>query len=234
MTIFLVSFLKLIFYFVMCASLALLLRIYVKPPNEVFRKMLHFILLGSSLVFLNAFENWYHAVLASLFFALIVYPILSVAEKLKNYSQLLVERKNGEIKKSLVLVFGMFALVIAISWGLIGAKYIALAVIFAWGFGDAAAALVGKKYGKRFIEGKFIDGKKTLEGSLAMFLVSFLMIFFILILNTSLPWYKNIIISLITAIVNSLVELHTKNGLDTITCPLSILLVMLPLLYLLG
>ncbi len=234
MTLFLISFLKLLLYFIICASLALLLRIHVKLPDEVFRKSLHFILLGSAPVFLNVFDNWYHAAFAPLVFALMVYPILSFAENLKDYSRLLVERNSGEIKKSLIHVFGMFSLVITISWGLIGVKYIALAIIFAWGLGDAAAALAGKKYGKRYIEGKYIDGKKTLEGSFAMFLVSFFVIFIILIINTKLSWYDNLIISFITAIVNSLVELNTKHGLDTITCPISIVLVMLPLLYLMG
>lgn len=234
MTLFLISFLKLILYFIICASLALLLRIYVKLPNEVFRKTLHFILLGSAPVFLNVFDNWHHAALAPLVFAIMVYPILSLAENLKNYSQLLVERNSGEIKKSLIHVSGMFSLVIAISWGLIGVKYIALAVIFAWGLGDATAALVGKKYGKRRIEGKYIDGKKTLEGSFAMFLVSIIVIFIVLNINTKLSWYDNLIISFITALVNSLVELNTKHGFDTITCPISIILVMLPLLYLMG
>ena len=140
----------------------------------------------------------------------------------------------GEIKKSLIHVFVMFSIVITISWGLMGTKYIALAVIFAWGLGDAAAALVGKKHGKIHIEGKYIDGKKTLEGSFAMFLVSFFVIIIILLINTELSWYYNLIISITTAIVNSLVELHTKHGLDTITCPVSIILVLLPLLYLIG
>lgn len=234
MTIFLISFLKLLLYFVICASIAVLIRIFIDLPDELFRKFLHIILLGSALVFLYGFETWYTAVFASLIFVILVYPILSLAESLEKYSHILMERNDGEIKRSLILVFGMFSLVITISWGLIGVKYIALAVMFAWGLGDAAAALVGEKHGKRYIEGKYIEGKKTLEGSLAMFLVSFIVIFIILIINTKLFWFNNLIISFIAAIVNSLVELNTKHGLDTITCPISIVLVMLPLLYLMG
>lgn len=234
MTIFLISFLKLLLYFVICASIALLIRIFIDLPDELFRKFLHIILLGSAPVFLYGFETWYTAVFASLIFMILVYPILSLAESLEKYSHILMERNDGEIKRSLILVFGMFSLVITISWGVIGVRYIALAVIMAWGLGDAAAALIGKKYGKRHMEGKYIDGKKTFEGSLAMFIVSFIVIGIILAVNTELSWYANLIISFVTAIVNSLVELNTKHGLDTITCPISIVLVMLPLLYLMG
>lgn len=204
----------------------------MKISDELFRKILHFILLGSAIVLLNVFNNWHGAAIAPLIFAALVYPLLSFAENLKNYSQFMVERDSGEIKRSLLYVFVMFSIVITISWGIIGEKFIALAVILAWGVGDATAALVGKNFGKRYIEGKYGDGKKTFEGSFAMFVASFIVIFIILAINTNLQWYYNVIVSFISAIVNSFVELNTKHGLDTITCPLALVLVMLPLLYL--
>lgn len=231
MVIFLIEFSKVLIYFIISASIALLIHFFIKIPNELYRKLLHFILLGSAPVFLYSFGSWQRAVLASLTFMIIIYPVLSAAENLKGYSKILPERDSGEIKKSLLYVFSMFAIVFTISWGIFGVKYIALAVIFGWGFGDAAAALVGKKYGKRYLEGKHIEGRKTVEGSFAMFLVSFITIFIILKINIELTYFEYFIISLITSMVNSFIELNTKKGLDTITCPFSILIVILPLLY---
>ncbi len=234
MITFLLGFSKLILYFIICATCALAIRRLTPIPGEFHRKILHLILLGSAPIFLYVFDTWQNAALASIVFAAVIYPALSLAEHLKGYSNLLAERDNGEIKRSLIAVFGMFAVVITISWGIIGAKYLALAVILGWGFGDAAAALVGKKFGKHHLKGKYIDSKKTLEGTAAMFIVSFIAIITVLILSTILPWYGYILIAVITAAVCSAVEMNTKNGFDTITCPAATLAVMLPLLYLLG
>ena len=45
----------------------------------------------------------------------------------------------------------MFMLAVGVCWGWLGDRNLALASIFAWGPGDAAAALVGKRYGKNKI-----------------------------------------------------------------------------------
>ncbi len=234
MIAFLFDFSKLLVYFVTCASCALAIRLFTQVPEELYRKTLHFILLGSAPVLLYLFDSWHNAVLASVVFAALVYPALTLAEKLEGYSNILAERDGGEIKRSLIAVFGMFAAVIWICWGIFGAKYLALAVILGWGLGDAAAALVGKKFGKHHLEGKFIDGKKTIEGAVAMFIVSFITVIIVLLLSTNLPWYGHISVAIITAGVNSIVELNTKNGFDTLTCPAATLATMLPLLYLCG
>ncbi len=234
MIVFLLNFLKLVLYFVICIILALSIRLFTKVPNEVYRKTLHFIVLGATFVFLYVFDTWYSAVLAALTFAILVFPILSLAERFKGYSNILAERKKGELKRSLISVFAMFSIVISMTWGLLGERYIALAVILGWGVGDAAAALIGKRFGKRYLEGKFVDGKKTLEGTLAMFVSSFIVIILILIFHIRLPWYGYLTVAFLTAIVNSLVELNTKHGYDTITCPLGSLLIILPLLYIWG
>lgn len=55
-------------------------------------------------------------------------------------------------------------------------KLLALAVIYAWGYGDAFAALIGTKFGKHKIY-----KKKSLEGTLAMLTTSFITLIVILI-----------------------------------------------------
>jgi phytol kinase len=224
----------LIVYYILCASCALLLRRFVRIPREVFRKLLHFILLGSLILWTYVFRTWWIASLAALTFAAALYPLLSLAEKIFTFSDLFIERKAGEIKHSFITVFGMFAALNGICWGLLGKKWLVLACICAWGFGDAAAALVGKKYGKHYLEGKHIEGRKSVEGSLAMFSVSLISVFFVLLVNANIAWYDNLAISVLTAAVSSTVELYTRNGMDTITCPFAAAAVILPIMYFIG
>jgi len=104
-------------YFIVCASAALLIRRLIRIPTEVFRKILHTILLCSLFVWLYAFPNWWTASLAALLFVAAVYPILSVAERWSGYSALLTERRGGEIKNRLFPVFTMFAILNALCRG---------------------------------------------------------------------------------------------------------------------
>ncbi len=221
-------------YFIICASSAVLLKFIFRIPHEVFRKILHLILLGSLFVFIFCFRTWWISCLASLIFAAVVYPILAWAEHFKGYSGLLEERKDGEIKASLLLVFTMFAVVMAVCWGLCGDKTLALASICAWGFGDAAAALIGKKYGRHPLEVKRFGVKKSWEGTMAMFTVSFFSVLAVLIYRGGIIPAEILITALLTAAVTAYVELITTGGNDTVTCPLAAMAVLLPSVYLFG
>ena len=221
-------------YFAVCASSALFLRLLVTVPREVFRKILHFILLGSIFVWTYAFKTWWISAMAAVVFMIIVFPILALAERIPGYSELLIERKSGEIKRSLVVVFSMFAILISFCWGLLGEKYLIIASALAWGLGDAAAALVGKRFGKHYLEGRLIEGRKSLEGTLAMFVVSFFAVLVVLLIHGSIRWYGYVPIAAVTGAVCAVVELYTKGGMDTITCPLAAAAVLIPLVHLWG
>ena len=226
---FLESFSLLLMYFAAAAALALFARKLLKMPRELFRKTLHLVLLFSLPVFLYAFTSWTLSVLAALVFAVTVYPVLALGEHFEGYAELLTQRKEGEIKKSLMLVFLMFAVIISICWGWLGDRKLAEACIYAWGFGDAAAALVGKRFGRHFLQGRMIEGRKSLEGTLAMFAVSFLAVFIIMILRGGLTLENCFAISLAASAVSAVVELFTLGGLDTITCPMAAASVIIPL-----
>lgn len=225
---------NILIYFVIAAGTALLCRMLFTIPEEIFRKTLHFILLGSFLVFIFSYPTWQSTTLAAIVFEILVYPILIFFEKFKGYSELTTERKKGELKNSLLLVFTMFAIVVAICWGILGDKYLALASLYAWGIGDAFAALIGKKFGKHKIKAPRLDGKKSYEGSLSMFVVSFVTVTVILLQRGSLGVIPCIIIALLVAAVATVTELYSKNGNDTIICPLSAMVVLLPLIYFFG
>lgn len=231
---FLIGFGILISYFVICIVIVLFLKRFIKFPKEVFRKILHLILLFSLLIFVYAFQTWWISVLASITFIILVFPILSFAERFKGYSELLTERKDGELKRSLIVVFCMFALMISLGWGWFNKSWLVLACIYAWGFGDAAAALIGKRFGKHYLEGRFIEGRKSIEGTVSMFIVSFLSVYVILLIKGNVTWYAGLFIALLTAVVCAVVELYTRNGMDTLTCPLAAAAVILPLVHIWG
>ncbi len=224
----------LILYFAIAASTALLCHYLFPIPKELFRKILHFILLGSFLVFIFAYPSWQSAALAAILFEVLVYPILAFFERCKGYSELTTERQKGELKNSLLLVFTMFAIVAVICWGIFDDKYLALASLYAWGIGDAFAALIGKQFGRHKIHAPKLDGKKSYEGTVSMFLVSFVSVTTILLCRGGLNVLPCLIISFLVAAVAAFTELYSKNGNDTIICPLSAMVTLLPLVYLFG
>ena len=131
-------------------------------------------------------------------------------------------------------MFTMLAVLIAVCWGHLGEKYLIVASVFAWGFGDAAAALVGKRFGRRYIQGKLVEGRKTLEGTAAMFAASFLAVLAVLLVYRAVSWYSYVPVAAAVAAVSAVVELYTRDGMDTMTCPLAAALVLIVFIRILG
>jgi phytol kinase len=221
--------------FIIIAGLSmLLLKAYVAVPFEILRKMLHMMITMSIFPLVTLFSTWYMAMLAALIFALLVYPILALVEKSSLYKRIAVERQGGEFKSSLLIVQISISLLIFVFWGVLGSewKYIVIVAVMAWGFGDAAAALVGKKFGRRRIFHLRIEGIKTMEGTHAMVVASGLAIFFTLLIYAGQPWYVSLAVALLVAPICAVVELFSNRGIDTLTVPISTGLAVLPLMYL--
>lgn len=93
--------------------------------------------------------------------------------------------------------------------------YIGALGILIMGYGDGFAAIIGTNFGKHKF--KILNSNKSMEGSLTMFIISFLVS--IIILNIYLP--SNILIfSFILASLSTLLELFSPLGLDNLTVPL--------------
>ncbi|HOA91030.1 MAG TPA: phosphatidate cytidylyltransferase [Bacillota bacterium] len=208
-------------YYAGAVSLLLMFRRFLNPPKEIVRKAFHLICAMSALVLLYAFETWYLAVAAALTLAVALFPIFTYLDRFPKVMEVLVQRTKGEIRSSLVIVYVMMAVLITLFWGALGPgwKYIVVVSIMAWGFGDAAAALVGKAFGKKHIIHRLVEGSKTREGTIAMYAVSGFAIFVTLLICTSFPWYLCLVGALLVAPICALVELISKRGLDTITVP---------------
>lgn len=223
-----------VIYLLIAASTAFALRLMVRIPDEWFRKGLHFILLGAYIPFVFAFQVWWHAALFALIIMLVAYPIIKWFEHFRSFTTVTTERKHGEFKNSLILAFSMMILCIAVTWGWLNDKRLGLASVYAWGVGDAFAALVGKRYGKHKIRLPGADPRKSVEGSAAMMITSAVAVMIVMLVRGGMPSDSCALIALSGAAVAALVELYTKGGYDTITCPTAAMLVILPLTKLLG
>ena len=203
-------------------------------PDELFRKILHFILLGAYIPLVFAFEVWWMAAVFAASLIVILFPILRLAEKIPMFSSFVNERKKGEFKSSMVLAVGMMAFSVTVCWGLFGDKYLVLASIYAWGVGDGLAALVGKRFGKHKIKWKLADGKKSVEGSATMFLCSLVSVFTVLVIRGGIGMSMCFVSAVLAATISALAELCAKDGWDTVICPVSAMAVIVPMVTLLG
>jgi phytol kinase len=223
------------YYLIFCLLLPTLLKTYTNSPKELVRKLQHVAYSLSIFLLLELFSTWYAAVGSAFLLVLLAYPILLFSEKTQWYKKYLVDRTSngGELRKQLLYVQLSFALLIYIYWGLLGAQwqYVVAVAVMGWGFGDAAAALVGKAFGRRHILHRLIENAKTFEGTLAMILVSGVALFLTLILYAGVPWEVSFLVALIVAPIIGVVELFSRRGFDTLTVPLSAAGLILPLVY---
>lgn len=208
-----------------CVALLLMFKYTVKPPQELFRKMLHIVAYASSIIMMYSSQDWHVASICCLIFAIFVYPLLWLAERWKGYADLFVERHPGEIKKSLMLLFGTHAALIAVGWGIFDRPYLVVASILMWGVGDAAAALVGKRFGRHHVNMRHADPKKTWEGTAAMAVTAFLTGMIALLVVSTYPWYICVLLALVSAPVAAYTELISHNGNDTVSVASAVLTV---------
>lgn len=191
-------------------------------PSEVFRKLLHAVAFCSAPGIMRL--SWACSqpclvtVLSLFFFGLALWPLLAIAERFSWYSGLLVERGLHEARRSLLKLFWGDALLVALCWGVLDMPMVAATAILMWGFGDAAAALVGRRWGRHRTGVPFADPKKTWEGTGAMWVLSTLVGAACLTAG-GMVWYAALVKAAVTAVAGAYAELVTKGGNDTITVP---------------
>ena len=218
---------KFIVYILPCVAVLLPIRFFTKVPHFVFRKLLHLIAFSCTTFMIIIAKSWQAASLTSCLIAVLLYPLLAILEKENWFHNLFVQKKPGEIKNSLLMLFLMFAAVTAIAWGIFGKPYAAATAILMWGTGDAAAALVGVPFGKHKVHLKPADGQKSWEGTAAMFLASLICGLIVFLLFCHFPFGKSLLPVFAGAIVGAITELFSPGEYDTLTVPAAILAVLL-------
>ena len=217
----------LVAYIIPAVLVLLLIRFTTKVPSFVFRKLLHIVAITCVSLMILAARSWQAAALTSVLLAVVIHPLLGLVEGMPWYAGLFVEKEPGEIRQSLLMLFFMFAAVIALSWGVFGQKHLAATALVMWGVGDAAAALVGIPFGRHKVHLWLADGKKSWEGTAAMAVTSFACGLGMLLVLQGLSLPRAILCSGVGAVVGAATELFTASKYDTVTVPVAIVLVLL-------
>ncbi len=214
-------------YIIPCVLVLLPIRFLTSLPSFVFRKLLHVVAFTCVSLMILAARSWQAAALLSVIIALVIYPLLMAAEGEEWYPRLFVEKKPGEVKKSMLMLFLMFATLIAVCWGIFRKPHLAATAILMWGTGDAAAALIGIPFGKHKVKSKLTDGKKSWEGSAAMLAVSLLAGSGMLTLAQGTAFPYAFLLSSAAALPGTATELLSPSEYDTVTVPAVIAAVLL-------
>lgn len=167
---------------------------------------------------------WFVAMflIKDLWYALIP-PVLFVAVNYYSHKTNLIKSMERETKNSnLGTVYFPIALILllCLTWeqGILGGdyKYIGAVGIMILGYGDGFAAIIGENFGR--YNYSIMGNTKSLEGSITMFLFSFLASAVILV---SYLGYDVIYIraGFIVAVAATLIEAITPLGMDNITVP---------------
>lgn len=157
----------------------------------------------------------------------IVPPITFILLNYYSYKTNLIKSMERSGNGNLGTVYFPISLLILVilTFGVINKPEVGAVGILVLGYGDGLAAVVGKAFGKH----KLVDNK-SLEGSLTMVVVSFVVVTLIL----SLSGYTILTalwVAVVVSIISTVIELYTPKGLDNLTVPLlSSLLVYLLLL----
>ncbi|TLU82997.1 MAG: DUF92 domain-containing protein [Chlorobium sp.] len=195
----------------------------------VARKVVHFSL-GVAIFFLpDYFQSNFYPALAALF--LIVLGSLNL--KFGWFRSLLSghgisEAQPGAVKSYGSIYFPLILLIqILFLWE--SHKWILQLSMLVMGIGDSLAALVGSSVGKKHIE-HLTKSPKTIEGSVTMFLCSFLLLSVgFMVFNTNFsgglsgqPVLMLLALALLLALVATAVEAMLSHGLDNFFIPASI------------
>ncbi len=225
------------YYLLMVGLVPVLLLSLTSIPRELARKLHHVFYGFSIFILLEGFGTWYLAVLATGTLIVVAYPVLRVLERQPFFEGSFAHRKGdpGDFRRQMVHVQLTFALLLALTWGVLGPefRYLAAAAVMAWTFGDAAAALFGKAFGKNRIEHQLVDEGKTHEGSASMTAFAFVAIFLTLWLYGGVPWWASGVAALVVAPLATGIEAISPAGTDTVTVPLVSAAALYPLLSLL-
>jgi len=225
------SMLLLVCYLYIFVVIFLTLRMNDRFSQNLKRKFLH-IMIGNFVFIIpfftfNTFPMNFPFYVASPFILLTLIASASSPIKIKNKMSGLADITKGGHKFGLVL----YAISYTILAFFFSAKsYVIIAGILPMAFGDAAASLVGQKWGHHKL-GKL--SKKSFEGTTAMFLVTFISVTLSLLAFSYLCPFQIttlLLASLGVAISATILEALTPKGLDNITVPLLSALLFLALI----
>ncbi len=220
---------KFILAIVPCLVILVPVRFRTDIPDYIFRKLLHILAFSLTAFLIVSAESLPAAIAVQLLIPALAYPVLTAVEHRRWYAGLFVEKRPGEIKRSLWYLFGMTAAVTLIAWGVFGRREIAVASILMWGTGDGMAALIGIPYGKHKVKTGPAAGKKSWEGTAAMFGTAFTVGMILFGAVCGYPCRHVFMLSAAGAAAGAAAEMYSPGELDTVVVPAVIVTVLLVL-----
>ena len=179
---------------------------FLKDLPSFSRRFVH-IMVGNCIFVMPFFNDPY----AMVWF--LTLPITIAAFLLTKYSPIKIKSGVTDAGHALGLVYyaGIWTLLIFL---LPDKLWIVGVAVGAMVYGDGFASLIGRKWGKH--QFKIFNGVKSLEGSTAMLIVSFAVIYAYLIFATG---HAGFVVCLTIAFTATLVEAISPFGLDNILVP---------------
>lgn len=154
----------------------------------------------------------------------VIPPIIFVLLNYLSYKKDLIKSmERGKDRSDLGTVYYPISLIILLlmTWdkGLLGSgvKYLGALGILIMGYGDGFAAIVGKNFGKS--KYKIMNNEKSLEGSVTMFLFSFIVSIVVLGSFKGFNLYY-LRVSFVIAVIAAVIEAITPFGFDNLTVPI--------------
>ena len=197
-----------VFVFALIAASAILFK-YNIISNEGSRKFIHIGVSNWWIIAMVFFNNSLYACIVPASFVIINY----ISYKRQIFRSM---ERDGSINDLGTVYYAVSLLILSIiTFSKQSSPYIGALGILVMGYGDGLAAVIGRKYGRHRY--RIFGNEKTIEGSAAMLLISFIVCFAVLSLyNPS----KAVFAAFILAVVSSAVEALSPYGLDNITVPL--------------
>ena len=171
-------------------------------------------------------SNWWLLamyIIPNYIFALIPLLIFVVLNYMSYKKNIFSSMERGKGKEDLGTVYFPLSLTVLVlfTWWdgvLFKNPYYGAVGALVMGYGDGFAAILGDQYGKHVYHIR--GSKKSIEGSAAMFVFSFLVTIIILFLEFHILNGLHFLIAFLVAVVSTLIEGITPLGVDNITVPI--------------
>jgi phytol kinase len=181
-----------------------------RPPAEYSRKLAHVGAGGIAFFALPLLSTHWPVLLLTLIFS----GALLAGRRLGWFASLgLPERRQGD----LLFLWAVYLVFLLAD----GDQLLFQAPVLVLTIGDAAAALMGQRYGR--IRYAFLGNNRTVEGSVALMVASVILVFGLLFILADLSLVQCALLSLLAASVAGAVEAISPQGWDNVGIPLATL-----------
>jgi phytol kinase len=176
--------------------------------TEFTRKLIHICVGLWAFGTVLLFQHWYFAIIPPLSFVILNY--------ISYRGEIFKAVETGEKGNLGTVYFPIsFTIILCLFWG---RPNLLVASLMPMTWGDALAAILGRRCGQR--KYSVLGSTRSVEGSLAMFLFSWLSTLVALLLLPPLGWQTSIVYSLAVAVFATLVEALSPWHIDNLTVPL--------------